>query len=248
MNMKIFISLILSLLLIGISIAGNRHHSIPDDKYIEYGKRFDCVKRIVIKDNNGKQCDGSCVFINQTSALTSAHMITGSNCIIHITDNKTSVSVDTVIIYKGFKQEFGKHDIAILKIKEPNPFDISAYPDLYRNKDELGKQSAFGGYGITGNGIRGYYISDTQLRFGTNIVDQIIDNMLCCTFSKDNQSIMEFIITPGDSGGGMFIDSKLAGINSCILAMDKKADGSYGDLSCHTRVSDYVEWIDTNSK
>ena len=54
---------------------------------------------------------------------------------------------------------------------------------------------------------------------------------------------LEFMIAPGDSGGGMFIGNKLAGINSFLMAADKKPDGTYGDEAAFTRISLYVDWI-----
>ena len=55
---------------------------------------------------------------------------------------------------------------------------------------------------------------------------------------------LEFLISHGDSGGGLFINGKLAGIHSFVSASDKKADSSYGDQSGHTRISTYKRWID----
>lgn len=233
-----------------IGIAGNRHHNIPDSKYLEYAKKFECIKKVVIRDSKKIIGVGSCVFINPTTALTSAHMVNEANIIVFITDNDdgNDVCVEEIIAHKEYTGEFGKNDIAILKIKDKNPYDITAYPELYRERDELGKLAAFGGFGITGTGLSGYYISDSKLRFGTNIIDEIHNNLLCCKFSKESPSVMEFIITPGDSGGGLFIDAKLAGVNSCISANDRNVDGNYGDESCHTRVSDFIDWIDSNTK
>ena len=52
------------------------------------------------------------------------------------------------------------------------------------------------------------------------------------------------LIGHGDSGGGLFIDKKLAGIHSCIYTGDGKLDSSYKDYSAHTRVSLHKPWID----
>ncbi len=43
----------------------------------------------------------------------------------------------------------------------------------------------------------------------------------------------------------MFIGNKLAGINSFLMAVDKKPDGTYGDESAFTRVSLYSDWIES---
>jgi hypothetical protein len=42
----------------------------------------------------------------------------------------------------------------------------------------------------------------------------------------------------------MLIGNKLAGINSFLLAKDKKPDGTYGDESAFTRVSIYAGWVE----
>jgi hypothetical protein len=57
---------------------------------------------------------------------------------------------------------------------------------------------------------------------------------------------LEFLIASGDSGGGLFIDNKLAGINSCVMAVDKKPDSTYNDESGHTRISKFIGWIKEN--
>ena len=63
--------------------------------------------------------------------------------------------------------------------------------------------------------------------------------------SKNNHTELEFCAANGDSGGGLFIDNKLAGINSMVLAADKKTNSDYGDECTHTRISSYKSWIDS---
>ena len=60
---------------------------------------------------------------------------------------------------------------------------------------------------------------------------------------------LEYLIAPGDSGGGVFIDfgsgPLLAGIHSFGAAWDGLVDSDYGDASGHTRVSVFNSWIDS---
>ena len=66
---------------------------------------------------------------------------------------------------------------------------------------------------------------------------------------RDNpQTTLEFMICPGDSGGGLFIDNKLAGINSFIYAKDGNANANYNDSGCCTRISVYTDWIEDTKK
>ena len=53
------------------------------------------------------------------------------------------------------------------------------------------------------------------------------------------------MLAPGDSGGGLFIGDRLAGINSFLMASDKNPNGSYTDESAFTRVSLYTNWIES---
>jgi hypothetical protein len=59
---------------------------------------------------------------------------------------------------------------------------------------------------------------------------------------------LEYLIAPGDSGGGVFIRSGgkelLAGINSFVEADIGPLDSGHGSISGHTRVSVFNRWID----
>lgn len=54
---------------------------------------------------------------------------------------------------------------------------------------------------------------------------------------------LEFSISYGDSGGGVFIGNKLAAVHSGGVPLDRLRDSDYGDLSLHTRVSVFNDWI-----
>ena len=68
--------------------------------------------------------------------------------------------------------------------------------------------------------------------------------IVCSVQGTKSQTSLEYLIGHGDSGGGLFIDKKLAGIHSCIYTGDGKLDSSYKDYSAHTRVSLHKPWID----
>ncbi|NDC96102.1 hypothetical protein EB077_12410, partial [bacterium] len=142
---------------------------------------------------------------------------------------------------------FDCNDIAILILD--NSLDLDIYPKLYNTNDEVGRICYMSGFGLTGDFNTGFHKDDGKRRAGSNIIDKIEKNMLICSPSlESDKTELEFLIAGGDSGGGLFINNKLAGINSCLFARDKKGDASYGDESGHTRISYHIEWIENTIK
>ena len=71
--------------------------------------------------------------------------------------------------------------------------------------------------------------------------------MLLCSPSRygaKDHTVLEYMIGSGDSGGGLFIEGKLAGINSCVMAVERSPMSKYGEESGHTRVSKFIDWIE----
>jgi len=92
---------------------------------------------------------------------------------------------------------------------------------------------------------------DSKKRAGSNFIDRIEKDLLICSPSKRNDknfTSLEFLIASGDSGGGLFIDTKLAGIHFCVMVTGKNPQSKYGEESGHTRISNFIEWINENKK
>ena len=72
-------------------------------------------------------------------------------------------------------------------------------------------------------------------------------NALDNAYGSATPLAMEYLIAPGDSGGGLFIDlgagPMLAGVHSFGASFDGITDSDYGDISGHTRVSKFTGWI-----
>jgi len=242
-------ALLMTIILSTNLLAGTRDPSVPDDKYIEYGKKFHYVVNICgIYEDNTLFC-GSAVVISPRIILTAAHVVKNSkHCGIHI-DNTKVILIDTVICHKDFSGNFGEADIAICSLSKD--LDLTFYPDLYVDNDEVGKICCMAGYGLTGTFFTGQIISDGKKRAGSNKIDIVEKDLLICSPSKmgeHGRTTLEFMITSGDSGGGLFIDGKLAGINSCVLAVGKPPTSTYGEESGHTRVSKFAPWILENKE
>lgn len=222
-------------------VSGTIDPNTQDSKYVDYAKDFKYVYKICGSYKDKKLFCASAVAIDPHWIITAAHVVKNYNICVISQDNKAFI-VDKVICHEDFNDnKFGFADIAIGYISEDIGLDF--YPSLYDSDDEVGKICSISGYGLTGTFITGATTVDNLRRSGSNIIDKIDRDLLVCSPSISNKTSLEFLIAVGDSGGGLFIGNKLAGINSCVLADDKIPDSTYGDESGHTRISKFVKWI-----
>jgi len=248
--------LILSLIiLLGLSspaISGTRDPNTPDSKHLAYGEKHQCVVQVKgkmqVNNTKGEEIEvtasGSGVIIAKRYVLTAAHVVQNTED-PYIILNKKKIQIEWVVIPKAFKlEETDKYDIALCRLKEDAIIDF--YPELYEKDDELGKLCSLAGWGMHGTWATGTIYDDDKRRAGSNYVDPIMfcGMMVCSVQGTKKQTSLEYLIGHGDSGGGLFINKKLAGIHSCIYTGDGKLDSSYKDYSAHTRVSIHKEWID----
>lgn len=243
--------IILIFLMISSSLCygGTRDPESLDSVHIEYAKKTDYVVKLCGKDNKERQVCATAVIIKPTWILTAAHVVKdGKDFIVIVKDRKIPI-LKSIYHSEYAENIFGTNDIAICLLA--NDADLDFYPELYSEFDEIGKQAYICGYGLTGTFNTGAILGDGIKRAGTNYIERIDNSLLICTpggsdfFPKTKH---EFLIASGDSGGGLFINNKLAGINSCVMADDRKPNSSYSDESGHTRVSKYIEWIAENSR
>lgn len=232
-----------TILLCSSLFAGTIDPLTPDAKYVAYGVKFHYIYRLCGVDSNKQLFCASGVAIDPNWILTAAHVVHDSK-VCTITNGDKSFSIEEIYIHDEFKQaKFGYGDIALAYV--PKDLGLNFYPPLYDGKDETGKVCCMSGYGMYGTFLTGQQDSDGKRRAGSNIVDYIDKNLLICSPSKtDGRTELEFLISSGDSGGGLFIDGKLAGINSCVMSPKSGMPiSTYGNESGHTRVSKYIGWI-----
>lgn len=241
-------NLLLCLLLLSCtSYGGTIDPNISDDKYIEYAKDFHYVGMLCGEYENGDSFCGSAIAIDDFNIITAAHVVFNvKTCVFIINNNK--YCIENVISHKDFTyQKYGRADIAIGH--SSISFDLDFYPPLYVDTDEISKVCCISGYGFHGTFISGATKHDSRRRAGSNVIDRIDQDLLICSPSHRNDksfTSLEFLIANGDSGGGLFIDGKLAGINSCITAINKDPSSKYNEESGHTRVSNFTDWIRTH--
>lgn len=239
--MKKILLFLLGIFISTSAISAVRDPNTPDNKYLLLGSKYKCVGRLQGKYKNGDFFSASAVAISKKHILTAAHVVHEYEYCVFETDNGSTVIYK--IIDKNFNyNKFGIADIAIGYADKDIILD--SYPDLYSDSDEINKECVIVGFGSTGTFNSSVREFDDKKRAGTNIIDSIEDDLLMCSPSKPpNATSLEFLISIGDSGGGLFIDGKLAAINSGVMATDGKPDSSYGDESGHTRISNYAKWI-----
>ena len=229
------------------TMAGTRLDGVPDSKYLEYGAKHKCVLPIqgIMSDNLNSNFRGSCVLISPEYFITAAHVVYGSLSQNVVVDNKI-IPVRVIAIHSEFKNDnVGKYDIAVGKLSKPIKLDF--YPELYEGTDEKDKVCSFAGYGHHGPMSKGWGEFDNKRRAGSNVVTGFYKDALQVK-TNDEHTELEFLFSPGDRGGGMFIDQKLAGINSFVMATDGKGDSDYGDEGYFTRVSKFIPWIESVKK
>ena len=234
---------------LSVSSAGTIDPNVPDAKYLEYGKKHECVVQIggeyPDQSIEGKRVGflASAVVVKPRIVLTAAHVIQGgSNMYIILNENK--IDIICAVILKAYdKDKLGPFDIAVCYLKEDAKLDF--YPELYSEKDEVHKVCSIAGYGMTGNHRYGAKVHDGKKRAGSNYIDELFCGMLVCSVESKPHTSLEFLIAHGDSGGGLFIDQKLAGINSSVMThKGGTLNSDIQDQSCHTRISLHKPWID----
>lgn len=235
---------VLSLAGAHLALAGTRDPSTPDSKYVEFGQQFPSVKKLrgVVTYNDKETYQyGSAVIIGPHWLLTAAHVVEDARDLT-IVEGDVKFPLTQVIVHDKYDADtVGYHDIALGY--SPKDFALTFYPALYTDLDELGKPVTIAGYGFHGTFLTGMQENDGQRRAGHNKVEGTERALLVCRPDREHRFPLEFIITPGDSGGGLFIGNKVAGINSILMAIDKKPNGTYTDEGAHTRVSLYAEWV-----
>lgn len=240
-------TLLIVLLTAGVCYGGTRDPSVPDQRYVEYGEKHECVVPIYgdCDCGNGRphQFAASAVVISPRWVLTAAHVVKDKSS-VKVRVRGREFSLKKVVANKHFKENMlGLYDIAMGESEENMELDF--YPKLYDGRDEGGKIASICGYGITGTFNTGANLSDDKKRAGSNIVCRTMGHVMVCSATDPLRTNMEFMIAHGDSGGGLFIDQKLAGINSFVSAADKNPNSSYGDECHHTRISLFIPWIES---
>jgi len=173
----------------------------------------------------------------------------------------------------GENNLFAGWDIGLIRLSD----EVSnvAPAELYQATDgfELGQTATIVGYGATGTGLTGATQSAGTRRAGNNVVDVVggqqtmgsnpnfrfgHDRLLAIDFDEPGVPgtstlgsavplNLEYLTAPGDSGGGLFLETpdgpRVAGVTSLGSTIDGNVDSDYGDRASFTRVASFIDWI-----
>jgi len=225
----------------------------------------------------------SATLIDPQWALTAAHVVDGATS-LSFTIGGIEHGATQWLPHPKWNGDLEKgYDIGLIQFGDPIS-DIEPAP-LYTGTSELDSVGTAAGYGRYGTGTEGATGFDGQRRAGNNTIDALLrtpgkdnrilltdfdsgspaDNALADVGSEPEPLALEYLIAPGDSGGGLFLDTDesnaedingdgvldpvgdvLAGVHSFVWGrLDGAPDSDYGDVSGHTRVSAFGDWIDS---
>ena len=254
------LGLLFLLLMLNTATGGTRDPNTPDEKHIEFGKKFIGVLKIradvlvdkvivdgvtipVDKDNPLATVThhASAVAISPHWILTAAHVL--ENTRNQVIDNSgAEFPLQAVFVHPKYNTDvYGYYDIALGY--SPRDLNLEFYTPLYSDSDEISKPATIAGFGWHGTFATGGEEYDGKRRAGSNMITEFERGVLICDAAPSNRTALEYLICPGDSGGGLFIGNKLAGINSFLIAEDKKPNGTYTDKAAFTRVSLHTDWV-----
>lgn len=238
-----------------------------DADYIALGNQFANVGEL--HSNIGW---GSGTLIAPNWVLTAGHMFGGSPSGT-INFGGTWYTIDSVSIFPSW--DIGKNDLSLAHLST-SVSGIAPAAIWGGGLTEVSKDATSVGFGIGGNGDTGDTLSYGTKRGFENVIDGYDQKIwgfdyhgLLLDFDKPDGSTNTFSMlgsssaprnlegcaTPGDSGGGLFVNllghQTLVGVTSYVSweGVDPWASranntyGYYGDVNGYSRVSDSAAWI-----
>jgi len=221
-------------------------HDLSDSDYIVADADYPALVNLF----EPSDCIGT--LVHESYLLTVAHCAADLRNGQSLNVNGVSHAIAEVIIHPKWRKRRDEYDIALVRFKKPVS-GVTPLP-IYRGTDELGSVVTLVGRGDHATGLVGERRAknDGKLRRATNIVSGVDDHFIEIYFEKpgeDGITDLEGVGAAGDSGCPVFIDVDgvlyIAGLNSWGDGGKGIKVGQYGSRDYQTRVSQYLEWLDS---
>jgi hypothetical protein len=248
--------------------------------YTTLGSYYTSVGQIQGYDTQGGEYAASGVVIAPNWVLTAGHVVSDATSLNFFLDaggswdsfsssTRTAIKASDWIANPNYNGNLNSgYDIGLIHFD--NAFSVNPAV-LYTGTSEVGQVGTMVGYGSTGTGSTGYTSFDGLKRAGQNMIDAVAvtpgkggNRILLSDFDSGSASdnsygsasslLLESLIAPGDSGGGLFtscgtssyLDDCLVGITSFGWGrLDGDPNSDYGDVGGFTRVSSFISWINS---
>jgi hypothetical protein len=248
-----------------VGLGGTIRDDVPDQQYLDLAAQtqFSAVGEIEW-DEDAQGYISSGTYLGNGWVLTAGHVVGGtdnagggiSNATFTI--NGHAYSGSRFIPNPGWTSTSGDlkagDDIGLMRLAQDVPdiapvtlytgTGLTGYTDSSYGTKRAG-QNVIDNFGGSSNPRRSWLRS-----YSSNIMFIDFDNPHNAASSSLGSSIplaLEYLIAPGDSGGGDFIQVSgqwyLAGVTSFLSATDGSIDASYGDSGGFARVSRFATWI-----
>jgi hypothetical protein len=204
------------------------------------------------------RCDAMGTLIQPNWILTAAHVAIKLSLKKEILFSHTLYPIQKVVLHPDFFNNGEtanitanitevKNNIALIQLVR-SVEDISPLA-LYKHTDELNKVVTLVGHGDYGNGLIGPDRVDENTRIATNRIEKVDDQWLIFKFDAPPETTdLEGISGPGDSGGPALIKVETGWAVAGISAGQDSGtlgEGYYGVWDYYTRVSAYLDWIES---